>query len=349
MKHRLITKTAIGLVMAGATLLAVDNAMASPMTSIADSWHNLGANNRKGGTPNDPANGNPNKSMATGEICVFCHTPHGGDTSAAVPIWNRKLNTPTAYQGTRYSDNHTTTFDAAEDDIGSVTIACLSCHDGAQAVDALINAPGSGAYTAPSTPFGDAAYYAWTNGTRFSGADTDGSGRLAPNIVQNLGTDLRNDHPVSMQYAGGGITGSGGTITTNVSRDPDFTSDTPRTITKANGAGTYNVVLKAESHTTLDTIFYIDRGTESLVDGGRDRKDIIFYTRNFTPPASSAGNQAGIQPFVECGSCHDPHNVSNPTFLRVSNGIPGTGTLATQFPDAVNDAPSGLCLTCHAK
>ena len=190
--------------------MAMDSAMATQMTSIADSWHNLGANNSKGGTPNDPTNGNANKSGATGEICVFCHTPHGGDTSAAVPIWNRKLNDPAVYKATRYSDNNTTTFDAEEGPIGSVTIACLSCHDGAQAVDALINAPGSGGYTPPSTGFGSADYYAWASAARFSGQDTDANGRLAPDIVQNLGTDLRNDHPVSMQYAGGGITGSAG-------------------------------------------------------------------------------------------------------------------------------------------
>ena len=30
--------------------------------------------------------------------------------------------------------------------VGSVSLACLSCHDGAQAMDNLINAPGSGGY-----------------------------------------------------------------------------------------------------------------------------------------------------------------------------------------------------------
>ena len=49
MKHRLFSRTAIGLVLAGATVLAMDSAMATQMTSIADSWHNLGANNSKGG------------------------------------------------------------------------------------------------------------------------------------------------------------------------------------------------------------------------------------------------------------------------------------------------------------
>lgn len=345
MKQPLITRTAVGLVLAGVTLLAANSAMASAMNSIADSWHNLGANNSKGGTPNDPTNGNPNHSEATGEICVFCHTPHGGDTSAAVPIWNRVLNNPAAYEGTRYSDNNTTTFDAAEGPIGSVTIACLSCHDGAQAVDALINAPGSGNYTPISDGFGNANFYAWAGTNRFSGADADADGTLADTIVQNLGTDLRNDHPVSMQYAGGGFTGSGGAIS-GTSRDLDFTSATPRIITKADGTQ-YNVALKAESHPTLDTIFWIERGAESLVDGSRDREDVIFYTRNFTPPASSVGNAAGVQPFVECGSCHDPHNVDNPTFLRVSNGIPSS--LVAQFPNAEQDAASGLCLTCHDK
>jgi hypothetical protein len=344
MKHHLFRKTAIGLVMAGTALLAVNNATASPMNSIADSWHNLGANNSKATTPNGGATAN--HSNATGEICVFCHTPHGGDNSAAVPIWNRKLNDPAVY--TRYSQNGTSTFDAEEGPVGSVTIACLSCHDGAQAVDALINAPGSGNYTPITTAFGDPAYYAWAGTDRFAGSDTDGTGKLATTIVQNLGTDLSNDHPVSMQYAGGGYTGAGGTIS-GTSRDPDFTNTTGRTITKADGS-TYSVTLMAmpAPNATVDTLFYIDRGTESSNPSSRDRKDIIFYTRNFTPQ-DTVNNSAGIQPFVECGSCHDPHNVENPTFLRTSNGIPSTGPLATQFPNAVNDAASGLCLTCHAK
>jgi hypothetical protein len=344
MNHQLVTKTALGAALAGIAILATSTASATPMNSIADSWHNLGANNSKNLNPN--GTGTPNMSNATGEICVFCHTPHGGDTSAAVPIWNRVLSDPADYQGTRYSDNNTTTFDAEEGPIGSVTIACLSCHDGAQAVDALINAPGSGNYTPLGSPAAD--FYAWAGTDRFSGTDTDGAGKLNPNIVQNLGTDLRNDHPVSMQYAGGGITGSLGAITNGVPVDRDFTTETARDITLADG-NTYKVSLAAEQHATLDTVFWIERGNESLNAAGRDREDVIFYTRDFAPTVTANGNKAGIQPFVECGSCHDPHNVSNPTFLRVSNGIPSAGTLADTFPTRTNDAASGLCLTCHDK
>lgn len=94
-------------------------ALSGPMTSIADSYHNLGATNIRVTSPN----GRPpaNHSNDTAEICVFCHTPHGGDNSAAVPIWNRKLNDPNSY--IRYSDLGTSTFDAIEAPIGSVTIA----------------------------------------------------------------------------------------------------------------------------------------------------------------------------------------------------------------------------------
>ena len=40
----------------------------------------------------------PNTFSGTAEICVFCHTPHGGDTTAAVPLWNRTLADPGTYQ-----------------------------------------------------------------------------------------------------------------------------------------------------------------------------------------------------------------------------------------------------------
>lgn len=315
MKHRLFSKTAVSAVVAGAALVASSSAFATAVNSIADSWHNLGAGNSKGTTPNN--SGPANKSSQTGEICVFCHTPHGGDTSAAVPIWNRNLGTQTY---TRYSQSGpdglgTSTFDAQEAPVGSVSIACLSCHDGTQALDSMLNAPGSGNN--------------WPATTTMTGGDInpDGSGSLAPGIVQNLGTDLSNDHPISMQYAGGGIT----TTNTTTTVDPDFTNSGGRQVSLPTG-GTYQVALMAGTigGNASRPVWWIERGAQSLNDGARDREDVILYTRSLN---------AEVQPFVECGSCHDPHNVDNPTFLRVSNGVVGDNT----------QAASGLCLTCHDK
>lgn len=341
MNNKLFKKTAISLAIAGATMIVASSVSAAPMTSIAESWHNLGSGNSK--TEGTPNGGTPaNHSTATGEICVFCHTPHGGDTSAAVPLWNRKLETASAYEGTRYSDNNTTTFDAQEVPIGSVTIACLSCHDGAQAIDAMINAPGSGKYTDINKfDYGDPAYLDWTGTAGTSsmvGADIGDNGKLAIGIVQNLGQDLRNDHPVSMQYGGGGITGNAAGVGAGTTVDRDFTQlGVSRTIPNANGADV-TVSLQAGQHSALGTVFWVDRSDS--FGATRDRNDVILYTRNAL---------GAIQPFVECGSCHDPHNVDNPTFLRTSNGIPSTGQIATDFPEAKTDPASGLCLTCHDK
>ena len=78
----------------------------------------------------------------TGEICVFCHTPHGATTTATVPLWNRTL--PAAGGYTTYNSLGTSSMDGATVAVGSVSIACLSCHDGASAINVMINTPGSG-------------------------------------------------------------------------------------------------------------------------------------------------------------------------------------------------------------
>jgi hypothetical protein len=324
MMNTRFNKTAIGVAFFGATLIASSTAMAGrPMSSIADSWHNLGSQNAWTVTPS--GNAIANHSNDTAEICVFCHTPHGGDNTAAVPIWNRKLNDPTAYK--RYSSLGSSTFDAREAPIGSVTIACLSCHDGGQAIDSVINAPGSGGYNDPAS----SAYGSMPRLGNFVGGDQS-AGRLSAGVVQNLGTDLSNDHPVSMQYGGGGVTGAAGALA-GVPKDPDFTGN------KTNPAGYELRAMAAPDSSPFDTLFWIERFDDSLNVGGRDRTDVILYTRR---------ELLATEPFVECGSCHDPHNVDNPTFLRVSNGIPTA--LAAEFPNAnAVNRPSGLCLTCHVK
>jgi len=318
--HKILVSAVLGAVSA----LALNTATAAiTPTSIKDSPHNLGSGNVLTKTPS--GNAPSNHSTATAEICVFCHTPHGGDNGAAVPIWNRKLGIggtgSSAY--TRYASLGTTTFDAQEAPIGSVSIACLSCHDGTQAIDNVMNAPGSGGYNfATGARIGNNA---------FAGGDTDGAGKLGnpQNIVQNLTTDLSNDHPVSMQFGGGGVSVTNPSPTKTF--DPDFFVPS---------------VMNAPLNSGLQKLWYIESGTVNSLNGAaRDRQDIILYTRN-----NVAGDTATLQPTVECGSCHDPHNVRNPTFLRISNS--GTTTTPNNadmiYPNA-NGGPSGLCLTCHNK
>ena len=241
------------------------------------------------------------------EICAFCHTPHGADTSAVVPLWNRKLGTPASYN--TYAALGTTTLDGATAPVGSVSLACLSCHDGTQAMNTVINAPGSGGY--------DPAVAAWA-GTWTGSALTAspvGSLNYATFSIVEIGTDLKNDHPVGIQYAGGGYLSSANLNVTDVNAtgtkvDADFV--TPKVTGNASTA-----------------TFWVDTGT-----AGRQKTDLILYTRNEATAAADAGGGAiagGAQPYVECASCHDPHTSDQATFLRTTN------------------ANSALCLSCHVK
>jgi predicted CXXCH cytochrome family protein len=281
-----------GRALAGAVLVVLTS---TAWAGIAESVHNLGTT----GTGPSANGGARNTFTGTAEICVFCHTPHGGDASAAVPLWNRTLNSPGAYA--TYDDLGTSTFDAQMAPVGSVSIGCLSCHDGSIALDSLINEPGSGAQN-PGFRAGG-----------WSGADvvSQTDGRLAPGIVQNLGTDLTNDHPIGMQYAGGGVSASTPALAQGDTTDPDFAP----------------VLYKVRDGRYL---WWVDKDWRTGGDAQRTKTDVVLYTRD---ASTGYAGQTQQEPFVECASCHDPHTTENPTFLRISN----------------TDTPSGLCLTCHVK
>ena len=233
--------------------------------------------------------------VTTTETCVFCHTPHGADIGAPVPLWNKTLPAGDGYQ--TYAELNTSTLDGSEHtEVGSVSLACLSCHDGAQAVDAVLNAPGRG----PGS------------GNLGSGSQI---GDAPVNPLAEIGTDLRNDHPISIQYGGGGVNATShntdGLFTGNTV-DPDFNDPVRATI-------------------NTNPAWWVDGPVGTV--GTRDKTDMILYTR--ADPGLDAG---AAQPFVECGSCHDPHNSQT--------GVTPTASVA--FLRILN-TDSQICTTCHIK
>jgi len=267
-------KTSVTKISAAIALMAVSS-MAN--AAISNTRHNLG-------TMNPAGNGIDGGVGATSEICIFCHTPHGGATAAPVPLWNRVTTTATFQT---YATLATGTLDGAEAGIGSISIACLSCHDGTQAMDVVLNSPGFGT---TGTVNGTLGVAGWADGHRMDGTNSQGA-NLAAELVY-IATDLTNDHPISIQYGGGGLTTGNLTTVAGGLKDPDFVIPVQTT----NAAG--------------DTIWYIDRNTDTI----KDKTDLPLYTRNFG---------TADQPTVECGSCHDPH-VANPTFLRPTGGNAGS-------------------------
>jgi predicted CXXCH cytochrome family protein len=203
------------------------------------------------------------------DVCIFCHTPAGDPNAAAEPSWN--IN----------GDDGSTTFTTFDDlgrldpnsdgASGTVSVACLSCHDDAQAF-----------------------------GVNYS----------------------KQDHPFGVVYRGASIPGI------DIDNLPRTSTDSTGTVTYEQGsesapalfATSAEIVTAGFRPTTYGIIddnptWWVDTGLE-----GRQRTDIKLYSRHY-------GENTAV-PFIECASCHDPHSETS-TFLRVDN------------------AGSGLCLSCH--
>ena len=99
-------------------------------------------------------------SAWTNDICAPCHTPHNAILGAG-PLWSHTTS------GATFGMYNTTTVQQASPQ--GVSLACLSCHDGVTNMDDFIGGP--------ATP-----------------------GTVMTAVGPTLGTDLTNDHPISMTY-----------------------------------------------------------------------------------------------------------------------------------------------------
>jgi predicted CXXCH cytochrome family protein len=126
-------------------------------------------------------NGNPE------QVCIYCHTPHHASTDpkSVVPLWNRQLapgpfsiySSSTLDMTIEYDNNRPQ----------GVSLACLSCHDGVNSggnKHDLVVGPGG---TIPDTTSNPNCERCHTN--MYHGRPP-----------KWLGTDLTNDHPISITY-----------------------------------------------------------------------------------------------------------------------------------------------------
>ena len=218
----------IALLWAGLTNLAL------AVDDVAATKHNLSST--------QPDKVNNLSTEATAFVCGFCHSPHT-EAGGPAPLWNRGASAATY---TMYSSPTMDMTIAGAP--ASISLACLTCHDGTVGFDQLINGAGSGGYTAAGADQG------WVfNLNAVPTTDTMPAG------VTNLGNVLTGDHPISVTY-------------------------------------------DAAADTAFNTLASVQAALQ-LYGAGSDQ--------------------------VECASCHNPHEATNATFLRV-----GIDT---------------LCTTCHIK
>ncbi len=258
-----------------------------------------------------------------GEVCVYCHTPHGANREINAPLWNRTINSGGNY--TIYDTPTTIGLEGRLDLPGPSSLTCLSCHDGTIAIDSILNMPGSGGYGndeistgSPNLDFLNSWSSAGKPGPSGSHLTLGpeggtGSGAAGCNICHNnqsdfapdfsafmLGTDLRNDHVIGVTFP----TTFGPGIDYN---QPEITIPGRWAFFDTNGSGF------------------------------AEKYEVRLY-------------DSGAGPAVECASCHDPHGIPSdntnpnsefiPSFLRISNSTANSSGIG---------GPSALCLTCHAK
>lgn len=257
--------------------------------SISNTRHNLTQRQQAGGPDGSMMNAYRNDYQ---EVCVYCHTPHGANSTTNLPLWNRTMKA-TSY--TTYNELGTSSLTQTVSQPGNNSLACLSCHDGQTAMDSIINMPGSGRYlksqeTGQSKEFLDAwntdrgltasRHHALSQTGCLSCHSPSGGipGETATDFtIAAIGTDLRNDHPVGVTFP------------------------------SQNGPGTD---FKTPEGMQRSARFFDVANT-----GRMDGNEIRLYA-----------NGENFQ--VECASCHDPHGVPSgagreslffPTFLRASN------------------------------
>lgn len=288
------------------TTPAADTAAGNPVTGDANLFgkHNL-----------TPTGAN------TGEICAFCHTPQGSETNvASPPLWNRTAPPLSSYRA------YSSLGSAAAEATGSVSMSCLSCHDGSQAPNIVINTPNN----ILNIPDGEEI---------------------------DIGNDLKNHHPVGMPYGGGGQNQNAPDVPvdpiaayTKLEEFNRFTSignkftflnrrgivnsndkaafNDVGTVSKAGAFNLENFNKSTYSGTGSSTVWWIETPGSKK---GRQKTDLYLFTR--TDTINSIPSESTInQPYVECATCHDPHS-ANSTFLRLPGG----------------NARSQVCLTCHNK
>jgi hypothetical protein len=126
-----------------------------------------------GGSHDLSVTGRRTNATSTLSACQYCHAPHNVNVAVTgAPLWNRNASTATFQY---YTSN---TVSAQPTALNANSMTCMSCHDGVSDMGRVFTG---------SHGFGGTAQ---TILTFAGGAAT----------YSNVGTDLRNDHPVSINY-----------------------------------------------------------------------------------------------------------------------------------------------------
>jgi len=278
----------VGLLIPLAALMVTCIAYAS---DIRGTKHDLSYNTGPGpykASSSDPTMG------GTSEVCVFCHTPHGGNTDA--PLWNRTSNASgyTVYSSDILSALGITAENPGTGAVHVKTRICLSCHDGTIALGSLANLP-SGVFKSGYTEM-----------------QMSGQNKIEQTSPGYIGMDLRDDHPVAVQHDKG--------------KDPELVLNPTGKIRLYQQSGSFIIATKNagdyvectschDAHDNANKKFLIEPNMGSAICKDCHLKAGYINTSSSAHNSSSAPyNPAGGTGLfgttvgsVQCMDCHFPH------------------------------------------
>ena len=271
--------------------------------AISGSLLAVGAGNIQNTKHNLSASGGQTIRASTEEqICVFCHTPHNANPIA--PLWNKSVN------GSTYQEYDSTTFSVTAGTPTGSSLLCLSCHDGTIAL-----------------------------GERFADPDITLTDTFMPVGATRLGTDLRDDHPVSFDY--GDVITAGNT---ELVAEASLTAEV-----RLDGSGLVQCTSCHDPHKDAEK-FLVKSNVAAALCQTCHVKDYWDDTNTSHKNATKTWNGTGTDPWLHtkyiatelgksdttvtaadnaCENCHSPHTAGNPE--RILNYA----------------AEEAVCFTCH--
>lgn len=222
------------------------------------------------------------------QVCIFCHAPH--NASPVRPLWNREMPVePYAIYTSR-------ALDAAPGQPTGMSKMCLSCHDGTIAVGSVFSR---------GMPI-----------LMASGVTTIPAGSA------NLGTDLRDDHPISFRYD-----------SALASQDPHVRD--PALLPPA---------IRLDENRELQCTSCHDAHDNSL------GKFLVMH--NNDSQLCKACHQVGtttIAAHAQCSACHQPHTAPSGPYLLRKETVSGTCLSCHDgsHPPAANIAPDLNKISMH--
>ena len=261
----------------------------SQVTGIQNTKHNLAV-----------SSANAVRSTSESEICVFCHTPHGGRTDA--PLWNRSNGTAL------YTPYTSPSVQGSTGQPNGHSKLCLSCHDGTIALGDVRNTPNA-------SPSGS---------IQMTGVTGSGTMPSGPTLI---GTNLSTGHPVSFVFDQTLRTDDGELV------DPTTLSASAVKLYEGVTPGVRNTVQCTSCHDphsdVLPKFLRKDpRGqTDNLCITCHSKTGWVGSTHQSSSASATIGGVTAAVSNHACLSCHSPHTVDGAERLLRNGALSGSSAI----------------------